>query len=135
MKVSAAATSEIVTSMSIELNGTQLSTMVFGSIGDPILATGDSFSSNINLNSPNANIKLTYNNNGNPASSAYLDYISIEATSGLNFNGGQLTFYNDDLDFESEIVSYQISNGDNILGVWDFSDLSIFLELALNQDS
>ena len=103
MKVSAAATSEIVTSMSIELNGTQLSTMVFGSIGDPILATGDSFSSNINLNSSDANIKLTYNNNGNPASSAYLDYISIEAISGLNFNGGQLTFYNDNLDYESEL--------------------------------
>ena len=39
LKISAAATSEIVTSMSVELNGTQLSTMVFGSIGDPILAT------------------------------------------------------------------------------------------------
>ena len=43
LKISAAATSEIVTTMSVELNGTQLSTMVFGSIGDPILATGDSF--------------------------------------------------------------------------------------------
>ena len=135
LKVSAAATSEIVTSMSIELNGTQLSTMVFGSIGDPILATGDSFSSNINLNSSDANIKLTYNNNGNPASSAYLDYISIEAISGLNFNGGQLTFYNDNLDYESEIVSYQISNGDNILGVWDISDISNVLEIPHNQES
>mgnify|MGYP001374885670 FL=1 len=135
LKISAAATSEIVTSMSVELNGTQLSTMVFGSIGDPILATGDSFSSNINLNSSQANITLTYNNNGNPASSAYLDFISIEAISGLNFNGGQLIFYNDDLDFESEIVSYQISNSSNILSVWDISDLSNVLEITHNQES
>ena len=135
LKISAAATSEIVTTMSVELNGTQLSTMVFGSIGDPILATGDSFSSNINLNSSEANITLTYNNNGNPASSAYLDYISIEAISSLNFNGGQLTFYNDDLDFESEIVSYQISNSNNVLSVWDISDLSNVLEITHNQES
>ena len=109
--------------------------MVFGSIGDPILAIGDSFSSNINLNSSQANITLTYNNNGNPASSAYLDFISIEAISGLNFNGGQLIFYNDDLDFESEIVSYQISNSNNILSVWDISDLSNVLEIPHNQES
>ena len=135
LKISAAATSEIVTTMSVEINGTQLSTMVFGSIGDPILATGDSFSSNINLNSSQANITLTYNNNGNPSSSAYLDYISIEAISALNFNGGQLTFYNNDLDFESEIVNYQISNSDNILSVWDVSNISNVLEIPHNQEN
>ena len=133
LKISAAATSEIATSMSVELNGTQLSTMVFGSIGDPILATGDTFSSNINLNSSQANITLTYNNNGNPASSAYLDFISIEAISSLNFNGGQLIFYNDDLDFESEIVRYQISNSNNILSIWDISEISNVSEISLNQ--
>ena len=101
LKISAAATSEIVTTMSIDLNGSQLSSMVFGSIGDPILATGDSYSAEINLNSSQANITLAYNNNGNPASSAYLDYISIEAISSLNFSDGQLTFYNNNLDFES----------------------------------
>ena len=135
IKVIAAATSEIVTTMSVELNGTQLSNMVFGSIGDPILATGDSYSSNINLNSSQANITLTYNNNGNPASTAYLDYISIKAISSLNFNGGQLTFYNDDLDFESDIVSYQISNSNNILSLWDISDISDISEISHNQES
>ena len=50
--------------MSVELNGSQLSTMIFGSIGDPILATGDNYSSNVDLNSSTANLILTYNNNG-----------------------------------------------------------------------
>ena len=86
--------------MSIDLNGSQLSNMVFGPIGDPILATGDNYSSTINLNSSTANITLNYNNNGNPASTAYLDYISIEASSSLNYNNGQLTFYNNDLDLD-----------------------------------
>ena len=133
LKISAAATSEIVTTMSIDLNGNQLSSMVFGSIGDPILATGDSYSSEINLNSSEANITLTYNNNGNPASSAYLDYISIEAISSLNFNDGQLTFYNNNLDFESDIVSYEISNSSDILSIWDISDISNVSEISPNQ--
>ena len=77
LKISAAATSEIVTTLSVELNGSQLNTMVFGPIGDPILATGNNFSSSVDLNSSTANITLTYNNNGNPTSSAYLDYISL----------------------------------------------------------
>ena len=87
------------------------------------------------MNSSHENIRLTYNKNGNAASSAYLDFISIEAISSLNFNGGQLIFYNDDLDFESEIVSYQISNSNNILSVWDISDLSNVLEIHHNQES
>ena len=133
IRISAAATSEITTTMNVDLNGNQLATMVFGSIGDPILATGDSYSSNINLSSSQANLTLTYNNNGNPASSAYLDYISIEAISSLTFNAGQLTFYNNELDYESEIVSYQISNSNNILSVWDVSNISSISEISTNQ--
>ena len=134
LKISAAATSEIVTTMSVELNGSQLNTMVFGPIGDPILATGNNFSSSVDLNSSTANITLTYNNNGNPTSSAYLDYISLEATSALNFNGGQLTFYNKDLDIESQIISYQISNTSNLSSIWDISDISDISEISPNLD-
>lgn len=135
LKISAAATSEIVTTMSIDLNGSQLSNMVFGPIGDPILATGDNYSSTINLNSSTANITLNYNNNGNPASTAYLDYISIEASSSLNYNNGQLTFYNNDLDLDSEIVNYEISNSNNISAIWDISDISNVFEISTSQEA
>ena len=135
MKISAAATSEIVTTMSVELNGSPLSTMIFGPIGDPILATGDNYMSNIDLNSSTANLLLTYNNNGNPASSAYLDYISIEASSSLNFSDGQLTFYNNDLDLDSEIVNYEISNANNISSIWNISNISNISEISPNQES
>ncbi len=133
LNIYAAATSEISTTMSIQLNGSQLSTMAFGSIGDPILASGDSYSSNINLNSSEANITLTYNNNGNPNSSAYLDYISIKALSRLIFNTGQLIFYNNNLDFESEIINYEVSNSQNIFSIWDISDISNISEISPNQ--
>jgi len=135
LKISAAATSEIVSTMSVELNGSPLSTMIFGPIGDPILATGDNYMSNIDLNSSSANLLLTYNNNGNPASSAYLDYISIEASSSLNFSEGQLTFYNNDLDLDSEIVNYEISNANNISSIWNISNISNISEISPNQSS
>ena len=103
VKIYAAATSEINTSMSIDINNSQVSTMVFGSIGDPILASGSNYSSDIDVNSSEINITLDYNNNGNPSSSAYLDYISIQGTSMLNFNGGQLTFENKNIEEIREI--------------------------------
>ena len=133
LKITAAATSEIITTMSVDVNSSQLTTMVFGPIGDPILATGDSFSSNINLNSSTANIKLTYNNNGNPASSGYLDYISIEGRSNLNFNNGQLIFYNSDIDDDYNIVNYEITNAQNVMGIWNISDISNVTEILPNQ--
>jgi len=133
LKITAAATSEIITTMSVDVNSSQLTTMVFGPIGDPILATGDSFSSNINLNSSTANIKLTYNNNGNPASSGYLDYISIEGRSNLNFNNGQLIFYNSDIDDDYNIVNYEITNAQNVISIWNISDTSNVTEISPNQ--
>ena len=133
LKITAAATSEIITTMSVDVNSSQLTTMVFGPIGDPILATGDSFSSNINLNSSTANIKLTYNNNGNPASSGYLDYISIEGRSNLNFNNGQLIFYNSDIDDDYNIVNYEITNAQNVMSIWNISDISNVTEISPNQ--
>ena len=132
-KIHAAATSEITTSMSVDINGSQLSNLVFGPIGDPILATGDSYSSNIDLNSSLANVTLTYNNNGNPSSSAYLDYISIQASSSLNFNNGQLIFYNSNVDFNSEIVNYEITNSQNINSIWNISDISNITEIYPEQ--
>ena len=133
LKITAAATSEIITTMSVDVNSSQLTTMVFGPIGDPILATGDSFSSNINLNSSTANIKLTYNNNGNPASSGYLDYISIEGRSNLNFNNSQLIFYNSDIDDDYNIVNYEITNAQNIMSIWNISDISNVTEILPDQ--
>lgn len=134
-KISAAATSEINTNMTVEVNGSLLSTLQFGSIGDPILATGDSFNSLINLNSNSIDVTLTYNNNGNPSSSAYLDYISIEAISSLSFVTDQLIFSNTDPNFQSELVKYKISNAENISGIWDVTSIDDIKEITTDGSS
>ena len=135
VKIYAAATSEINTSMSIDINNSQVSTMVFGSIGDPILASGSNYSSDIDVNSSEINITLDYNNNGNPSSSAYLDYISIQGTSMLNFNGGQLTFENKNIFSQPEIVTYEISNAQIIDHIWDVSNIANISEVPFSESN
>ena len=46
----------------------------------------------------------------------YLDYISIEATCGLSFNGSQLIFYNNDVENLNGVGKYVISNSNSL--VW-----------------
>ena len=128
-KIYTAATSEIPTSMSVRLNGQQLTNLYFGSIGEPILATGSSYQSQVNSQSEIIDVTLDYNNNGNPSSIAYLDYISLKGTSSLVFNDSQLIFYNDNLITESDIVSYQIDNSENINAIWDISNISNISEI------
>mgnify|MGYP001197364903 CR=1 FL=1 len=121
-KVSAAATSEVSTSMSININGSNNSTLYFGSIGDPILASGANYNSEIYSNSSAINVSLNYNNSGNPASTAFLDYISLEATCDLIYEGEQLIFYNNNINSFPSVVEYQIGSNQNIYNIWDVSD-------------
>jgi hypothetical protein len=129
-KVSAAATSEVSTSMSININGSNASTLYFGSIGDPILASGANYNSEIYSNSSTINVSLNYNNSGNPASTAFLDYISMEATCDLIYDGEQLIFYNNNINSFPLVVEYQIGSDQNIYNIWDVSDISDISEVS-----
>ena len=130
LKVSAAATSEVSTSMSININGSNTSTLYFGSIGDPVLASGANYYSEFYSNSSNINISLNYNNSGNPASTAFLDYISLEATCDLIFSGDQLIFHNNNINSLPSVVEYQIGSNQNNYNVWDVSDISNISEVS-----
>ena len=130
LKVSAAATSEVPTSMSININGSNTSTLYFGSIGDPILASGANYNSEIYSNSSTINVSLNYNNSGNPASTAFLDYISLEATCDLIYSGDQLIFHNNNINSLPSVVEYQIGSNQNIYNVWDVSDISNISEVS-----
>ena len=130
LKVSAAATSEVPTSMSININGSNTSTLYFGSIGDPILASGANYNSEIYSNSSTINVSLNYNNSGNPASTAFFDYISLEATCDLIYSGDQLIFHNNNINSLPSVVEYQIGSNQNIYNVWDVSDISNISEVS-----
>ena len=66
--------------MSLKVNNLDIDNFNYQSINDPILASEDYFNNQILVSNSLINVTLDYNNNGNPSSYAYLDYISIEAT-------------------------------------------------------
>ena len=124
IKIYTAAISAIQTSMDVKLNNNPINVFNFAAIDfeSPTLANGQSFTNDIILNSENLTFSLEYNNNGNPSSSAYLDYISVEATRALTYDGDQLIFKNNAVATSSGIVQYNIANAGSVAEVWDITD-------------
>ncbi|MGS2726766.1 type IX secretion system sortase PorU [Psychroserpens sp. BH13MA-6] len=123
VKVLVAGVSETAGSnMQVLLNNNLVSTLNFNPIDDPVLAYGRTYSDDVTLNSETLTVDLVYNNNGNPSALGYLDYISVEATRQLIFEGTQLLFKNNQVASESGIAEYTLSNASNVQEVWDISD-------------
>ena len=132
LRVYTAAVSEISTSMSIEVNNQEVSNLNYTSINDPILVSGDYFTGEIMVSNSNISVDLNYNNNGNPSSVAYLDYISLEATCDLSYNGDQFIFYNKNLVDLLGIAEYNITNANSISNIWEITDLNNISEILTN---
>lgn len=123
IKVLAAGVSESSpTNMQVVLNGSLVSTINFSAVDDPILAFGNSYSNTVNLLSSEVSIDLIYNNNANPSAFGYLDYISIEATRELIFDGSQFVFKNKDVALNPGIAQYTMTNASPVQEVWDITD-------------
>ncbi|MBJ7882887.1 type IX secretion system sortase PorU [Gelidibacter salicanalis] len=122
VKVYAASTAEVSTSMEIKINGNVMSTFRFTPIGTSILADGKTFDNKVSLSSPEVKVRLTYNNAGNPTAHGYLDYISIEATRQLAFEGSQFMFKNNQVATTPGIVEYSLTNASAVSEIWDISN-------------
>ena len=131
-RVYTAAVSEISTSMSVEINNQEVSNLNYTSINDPILVSGDYFAGEIMVSNSNISVDLNYNNNGNPSSVAYLDYISLEGTCDLNYNGDQFIFYNKNVVDLSGIAQYNITNANSISNIWEITDLNNVSEILID---
>jgi len=123
LDVKAAATASSVTSMQLSLNGNVVDNFSFSSISPTSLATGDSFSGNINVSDTNIEVGLNYNNNGNPSANAYIDYIAIESTSFLRSLGKQFEFKNNQVGSIAGVAEYIISDAATVSEVWDVTDV------------
>lgn len=110
------------TTMQIVLNGTLVNTLNFNAVEDPILAFANAYQNTMDLTGPDVSVDLIYDNNGNPSAFGYLDFISIEATRGLIFDGNQFDFRNENVALTPGIVEYTLSNASNVQAVWDITD-------------
>ncbi|RXJ44465.1 type IX secretion system sortase PorU [Gelidibacter gilvus] len=122
VKVFAASTSQVSTSMAVKVNANVVANFAFSPISSPILADGKFFNNNVMLTTPSVVVNLNYNNSGNPTSHGYLDYISIEATRGLIFEGEQFIFKNNQVANTPGIVEYSLSNAASVSEIWDISN-------------
>ena len=124
LNVKAAATATTSTSMSISLNGspTSVGSLSFGAISPTVLASGASYSSFISPTQTMV-VDLKYNNFSNPSANAFLDYISLEATSFLRSLGQQFSFRNKQAATLAGVGEYVITDASSISEVWDVTDI------------
>ena len=121
--------------MGITINGDFVSSLNLGVISPgSVLGTSASYGDNLNISSDAITVTLDYNNNGNPSANAYLDYINIEATRGLIYEGEQLVFRHRDVVTTPGIAQYNLSNASGIQEIWDITD-RFNVSNVLNPDS
>ncbi|MEH6535869.1 MAG: type IX secretion system sortase PorU [Psychroserpens sp.] len=123
IRVLAAGVSESMpTNMQVLLNGGLVNTMGFNPVEDPILAFANIYDNVVDLTASDVTVDLIYNNGGNPSAFGYLDFISIEATRELTFDGNQIIFKNTDVALTPGIAEYTIGNTSNVQEIWDITD-------------
>ena len=123
LSVYVGAISEVATSMTISLNGNQITTLGLGIIvSGSVLGSGASYSNTTTASSDEITITLDYNNSGNPSANGYLDYINIEATRNLIYEGDQMVFKNRDVITTPGIAQYNMTNTTGVSEIWDISD-------------
>ncbi|WP_339626460.1 type IX secretion system sortase PorU [uncultured Winogradskyella sp.] len=133
-KIRVGAVSETTSSMAVSVNGSQVTALNLP-LADfsSVLASESSFSNQINATSSSVTVTLDYNNNGNPSSNAFLDFISLEATRLLIYDGDQLVFKNTETITTPGVAEYVLTNANVVREVWDITD-RFNVTSALNTD-
>ncbi|WP_179335778.1 type IX secretion system sortase PorU [Winogradskyella costae] len=115
--------SEVATTMKVTINGNEVTTFGLSAITPgSVLGTAAAYRQSQNITSDVVTVAFDYNNSGNPSANAFLDYINIEATRGLRYEGDQLVFKNKDVITTPGIVQYNITNTNAIREIWDITD-------------
>ena len=124
IKVAGAAISALPSSMSISVNGQNAFTINYPGVTNGSLTLGypNFNSSTINVNTSSIDVEVSYNNNGNPAAKAYLDYIEIVGKKQLTATEKQFSFRSFEASKTNGVVEYQVQNTNNISQIWDVTD-------------
>ena len=137
-RIYAASISESSTSFGISVNGQDLITFNFSPITESVLARDAEYDSffrpsrdpGFNISSPEVEVTLSYNNNGNPSSRGYLDFIALEAERQLLGTGVQLAFQKNSTAQEAGIAEYTIGNAQQFTEVWEVTDPTAIRSVA-----
>lgn len=122
VKVVTAAVSESPTSFDVTVNGAAAGSMAIAAISDITLARGSTLVNSIPASGEEVTVTLTYNNNGNPSATGYLDYISLEVPRALQGTGDQILFKKNESATLGGVGTYSFSNAQSYTEIWDVTD-------------
>ncbi|MFK7833013.1 MAG: type IX secretion system sortase PorU [Winogradskyella sp.] len=123
LKVVVGSVSEVDTRMKVSVNGNEVANPLLGTITPgSVLGSDRTVDEELLINSDAVTVTLEYNNNGNPSASAFLDYINIEATRSLIYEGGQMVFKNREVITNPGIAQYNLSSTSSVSEIWDITD-------------
>ncbi|MAZ72328.1 MAG: peptidase C25 [Flavobacteriaceae bacterium] len=120
--VKAVSASETSSSIALTVNNTSLSPLTFSPPVSTSLLSTDEFEGEVPAGGEEVTVDLVYNNGGNPASVAYLDYIGVNAVRRLVGTGEQIPFQFNDVTTLTGIGEYQITNASDYTQVWDVTN-------------
>jgi len=108
----------------ISINNTNLTTILSRPVPANNFGINATYEDNIIVNDETISVTVEYDKLGVPTAVGYIDYISLEATRNLVFDGDQFEFYNNAAILASGIGMYTITNAANVSEVWDITDIN-----------
>lgn len=120
VKTGAVSTSS--TTMQVTINNEENQVLRYSPINDPVFLVTRDLETTLTASSSDVQVQMHYNNNGNPSSVAYIDYIRVEAMEHLKGKDKQFLFSNKEVINMIGIGEYQMSNAQNISEIWDITD-------------
>lgn len=124
IRTRAVAISSSQSTMDVKVNGQNLMTLNFGISSGLTLASPREDIKNSTVNNDAVQVTITYNNNGNPSSKAFLDYVELIGMKKLEAIDKQFSFRNFDVasSSASDVLEYNIENSASISQVWNVTD-------------
>lgn len=132
--VEVAGVSESATSFDIAVNGAVVGNTSIIPISDITLARGATLEVAVPVVNGINEITLTYNNAGNPSSTGYLDFISLEVPTQLTGTGQQFNFRNANAATQSGLGAFTFSNAQGYSQIWEITNQTGVRALALDNE-
>ncbi len=124
VKVRGVSNSVVSSTMDVKVNDQDIFSINYPGVRSGSLTKAFALQRNANISNSSEKIEvsITYNNNGNPSASAFLDYIEIVGKKQLRFSDFQFSFRSFEQSNTSGVVAYQIENGTAAFQVWDVTN-------------
>ena len=122
LDVRVGAISPLRSSFDISVNGNLVNNILILETAANLPSRGNSRQFQVPLNSDEIAVTMTYNKNGNPGATGFLDFVSVEARRELIANEEQFQFKNNDVATLSGIGEYVIQNASEITQIWEITD-------------